>query len=880
MKKSDVLPDVKSDIDTKRLFKTVNEISHYLDQQRNRIRTTSDLFANAVESQRARLCSYIEKLIFLAPLEYGRKCEEILWRKCFYDVYTILKRLKKQDVWTEAEIALLVNLLYSGIGFYQHLITRLQEEFNLNLDGVTEFPMYKCNYGLLYYSSNKRPESKSSDESKIREWAETCVHRNLLCIGDLNRYMFDLYPGWDISVAYRYYLKALYLKPEIGMPHNQLGTLSNSQNLTLDAVYRYLRCLYCKELFDGAEGNLIAILDQYLPIGSFYNGLPLKKRIFSQFSHLIGIWFLQKSPIKDVDQLCLEFVDNIHIWFPDEVEMTTILKHDPPSLQNLIETKQVKAFDFPENEHTVFKILVSFIICHDKLDQKQRKGVGLTNTTTTVIVAIISRAIECIVNKIKERLPTLKVPSPNSKKSGNKKMNRRRRRRRILPTQSLSDDELSDNSNLSQECDDSDEDSEENLIFDEFDDELIKSNSTNGHSISNCESNGTTNGKSSKIVEGVNVDQVLKFFQEYFSIIQVIKISCDWLQCNNEVLSPISSWKSVLENFSFLLNYANLIADVKKGNKEGATIPLSEDVELKGLQALKSIQDTMCWEWDKIISLNEKEEMKQRLSRLCVFGKFLTTIENSNFTYDEEKNWFAIHLAGDDVPEKETKKLNDEQRGKLMKEMGQLWLEAEVKNLESKMKQTAKTNLLTPYLVVDSEALTQHCMLVKKLVSSRQFVLLIPTAVVSALDELKRTSGRARDAIRWLESQFRQGNRFLRMQRNNEKQSIPAVSYPRKKDNEAWLFMQIMECCYYLNHTNLTKNNGPKKEDDSSFVRLLTGSRALSSMVDTNDVTIPKDKSAKQVPFSMAVVKKSTGLLIEHIVDFYGKWKDSTKSRG
>ncbi|KAL6958521.1 Protein smg5, partial [Sarracenia purpurea var. burkii] len=52
----------------------------------------------------------------------------------------------------------------------------------------------------------------------------------------------------------------------------------------------------------------------------------------------------------------------------------------------------------------------------------------------------------------------------------------------------------------------------------------------------------------------------------------------------------------------------------------------------------------------------------------------------------------------------ETKTLNNEQRGKLMKEMGQLWLEAEVKNLESKMKQTAKTNLLTPsYLVVDSE---------------------------------------------------------------------------------------------------------------------------------------------------------------------------------
>lgn len=77
------------------LFRTINEIAHYLDQQRNRVTVTSDLFSSALESQRSRLCSYIEKLMFLAPVEYGRKCEEILWRKCFYDVYTFFKRLKK-----------------------------------------------------------------------------------------------------------------------------------------------------------------------------------------------------------------------------------------------------------------------------------------------------------------------------------------------------------------------------------------------------------------------------------------------------------------------------------------------------------------------------------------------------------------------------------------------------------------------------------------------------------------------------------------------------------------------------------------------------------------------------------------------------------------
>lgn len=96
---------------------------------------------------------------------------------------------------------------------------------------------------VVIYHLDKRSNNVDEMVKRNREWAESCVHRSLLYIGDLNRYMFDLYPGWDISVAYRYYMKALYLKPEVGIPHNQLGTLSNSQNCTLDAAYRYLRWL-------------------------------------------------------------------------------------------------------------------------------------------------------------------------------------------------------------------------------------------------------------------------------------------------------------------------------------------------------------------------------------------------------------------------------------------------------------------------------------------------------------------------------------------------------------------------------------------------------------------------------------------------------------
>lgn len=76
------------------------------------------------------------------------------------------------------------------------------------------------------------------------------------------------------------------------------------------------------------------------------------------------------------------------------------------------------------------------------------------------------------------------------------------------------------------------------------------------------------------------------------------------------------------------------------------------------------------------------------------------------------------------------------------------------------------------------------------------------------------------------------------------------------------LFMQIMECCYYLNNSaRVTKNEDKGKgkiEEGSNFVRLLTGSRMLSNLMDV-DVAIPNDKPLRQQPFNMAVVKKSTG---------------------
>ncbi|XP_026684363.1 protein SMG5-like [Diaphorina citri] len=122
-----------------------------------------------------------------------------------------------------------------------------------------------------------------------------------------------------------------------------------------------------------------------------------------------------------------------------------------------------------------------------------------------------------------------------------------------------------------------------------------------------------------------------------------------------------------------------------------------------------------------------------------------------------------------------------------MQDMGQLWLRSEVTKLDSQIRHNLSSAMcLPPFLVPDTEVLASSPHLVKQLVYTKKFIIVIPNVVIQELDELKRTSGRVRDTIRWLEVQLRSGNRFLRTQRTTERKEIPFIKYPKKKDKEAW----------------------------------------------------------------------------------------------
>ena len=43
----------------------------------------------------SRLREYCERLMFYNPLYYGRKAEEVLWRKVFYEIIQIIKKNRR-----------------------------------------------------------------------------------------------------------------------------------------------------------------------------------------------------------------------------------------------------------------------------------------------------------------------------------------------------------------------------------------------------------------------------------------------------------------------------------------------------------------------------------------------------------------------------------------------------------------------------------------------------------------------------------------------------------------------------------------------------------------------------------------------------------------
>ncbi|XP_060538507.1 nonsense-mediated mRNA decay factor SMG5 [Pantherophis guttatus] len=320
-------PEAKA-LHTKRLYRAVVEAVHRLDLILGNKAAYQEVFKPENISLRNKLRELCVKLMFLHPVDYGRKAEELLWRKVYYEVIQLIKTNKKHiHSRSTLECAYRTHLI-AGIGFYQHLLLYIQSHYQLELQCCIDWthvtdPLIGC----------KKPVSASEKEM---DWAQIACHRCLVYLGDLARYQNEL-AGVDTELlAERFYYQALSVAPQIGMPFNQLGTLAGSKYYNVEATYCYLRCIQSEVSFEGAYGNLKRLYDK---AAKMYH--QLKKCETRKLSS-------SKKRCKDIKRLLVSFMYLQSLFQPKsssaDSELTSLC-------QSVLEELNLCLFYLPSSPH-------------------------------------------------------------------------------------------------------------------------------------------------------------------------------------------------------------------------------------------------------------------------------------------------------------------------------------------------------------------------------------------------------------------------------------------------------------------------------------------------------------------------------------------------
>ncbi|KAJ3664810.1 hypothetical protein Zmor_000353 [Zophobas morio] len=655
---------------SKKLYRSTTEHAKRLDDARSCARTIGDLFTPSLQIKRRKFCEYCEQLIFSDPMLYGKKGEELLWRKGYYDVVSTAKKLKKRE-YSQEEICNLQTHINAGIGFYHHLISRLQCEFNLDLTHVIDFSV--------------ESQANSDVRSDCLDWATSSVHQCLIYLGDLSRYRLEVNPKSEPILAFRYYLQAISFKSDHGMPHNQMGTLAMNRNKFLDAVYHYMRCLACTVSFEGTINNLHSLFDKN---SKYLEQLPLEpnpdcisqtdkndqlKRFIARFLLLIDIWYFNKKVTK-VYSLC-------HQTYKDLEECLSLLKTTNESCESPTEseTDSVTSPELLSND-MIFKIVVICLLCISKL---QKTGHNQVSTAVAFTLAIYSQLVQNVTNHIHESvlnypLPEVEVKMEQTngivtdllKKNHRKRNTSKLRRRKALPVEIESDasegeDPAEAESAASSDDDDSFVSDDENILAESSDEESDVKKSDDSVKEENKE-NGTENEDKVDVIKKIkrmDVNDMLEIITEEGSL-QAVKVINDWLMQDTEIIKSCgTNTRSLLRQITNMLNLINIniksskisgiklnVASVIKNEEK---IPLSEDIVLKGVEILAKAHNDLDWNYLHKHGMNTKEESVTRIIKFMSFGKFLTSIEETGITFDEDKNVFVCKCE-DNEEEKPT----------------------------------------------------------------------------------------------------------------------------------------------------------------------------------------------------------------------------------
>ncbi|KHJ44609.1 hypothetical protein D918_05275 [Trichuris suis] len=196
-----------------------------------------------------------ETLMLGSPNELGRKAEELMWRRCYYEHIQMLRQ-RKNELCTEAW-EFVQDLITAACGYYVTLLEKVKCHASDELRKcISATPIH-----FRWCSPNVKVDTRYKCEFEDTDLKTDCAD------------------------AERYYYEALSLKPKSGITYNQLGTLYIGVNCNLESVYYYFRCICSEESFSGSENNLLDLLQENEL--SYYR---VEKKQNAEAGGVVGMW--------------------------------------------------------------------------------------------------------------------------------------------------------------------------------------------------------------------------------------------------------------------------------------------------------------------------------------------------------------------------------------------------------------------------------------------------------------------------------------------------------------------------------------------------------------------------------------------------------------
>lgn len=348
-----------------------------IDERRQTLNTNDQLFDGLIKKLRHQLVVKIDDLIFQPHISIGRKSREILWRKGFYDVISLMKRnwatkaAQIPAVELVAQRDELMVLIHEGIDIYRSIVVRFDRYFDMDLKNIVDFSVFVDGDDA---SVDEPRDSGHLFPLDMLNYGVETVHAALLSLGDLHRYFidfnFDKPMTMDREMAARFYNDAFQVNTKIGMAQNQLGTLYSGKRYDLDAMYHYLHSLVCPIPFGLSENNVSKIFaanSEHLKV-IVDDGVGTNVRDFmARFKLIVDIFFYDKE-VTDFHLLC-------HCLL---IDLRYLLAHKRSQLGD----------DF------LFKMVAILMFCLTKLTANQSPTVHSLNA---LLVAICSEMVDSAI---------------------------------------------------------------------------------------------------------------------------------------------------------------------------------------------------------------------------------------------------------------------------------------------------------------------------------------------------------------------------------------------------------------------------------------------------------------------------------------------------